>query len=325
VQTEAACASHPTVGSFSPAVAVSIVQGSAAPSFVLWTNSDTGQAALWKIDLSQAAGSPSIIPHDGASWLQSATGLGAGWQATSYQHVGPNEGYVLWTNGDTGQAGLWKIDPSQTIGSTSTIPLVGASWVQTATGLGAGWQATSYQHVGPNEGYVLWTNGDTGQAGLWKIDPSQAVGSSSIIPQVSAFWLNSATGVGAGWEATSYQHVGPNEGYVLLTNGGTGQAGLWKIDPSPASGSSIITQTSAFWLQTATGVGAGWEATSYQYTGPNEGHVLWTNGGTGQAALWKINPSLAAGTQSIIPLVGASWLHSAGGVGAPWKATSFAR
>ena len=86
VQAEAACATHPTVGSFSPAVEVSIAEkGTASPaSYVLWTHSDSGKAALWKLDPGLASGSPSVIPLENSSYLYSANGIGAGWQATSH-------------------------------------------------------------------------------------------------------------------------------------------------------------------------------------------------------------------------------------------------
>ena len=62
-------------------------------SYVLWTRGDSGKAALWKFDPSQAAGSPSVIPLDSSSYLHSAAGIGAGWLATSYQQVSTTEGY----------------------------------------------------------------------------------------------------------------------------------------------------------------------------------------------------------------------------------------
>ena len=51
---------------------------------MLWTRSDSGKAALWKIDPSLAAGSPSVIPVDSSAYLHSATGVGTPWEATSF-------------------------------------------------------------------------------------------------------------------------------------------------------------------------------------------------------------------------------------------------
>jgi len=84
VQAEAACATHSTVGSFSPEIEVSIAGESLAPpaSSVLWTRSDSGKASLWKIDPSLATGSPSTIPIASSSYLHSAAGVGRNWKAT---------------------------------------------------------------------------------------------------------------------------------------------------------------------------------------------------------------------------------------------------
>jgi hypothetical protein len=80
--------------------------------------------------------------------------------------VSPTEGYVLWTRSDTGQAALWRIDPSG-LGTAPVLPLYGqgyAAHLFAKSGIGGPWQATSYEHVSRTEGYVLWTRSDTGQA-----------------------------------------------------------------------------------------------------------------------------------------------------------------
>jgi hypothetical protein len=150
---------------------------------VLWTNSNTGQATLWLIN-----------PETGALtswvWISAPAGISAGWQASSYAHVAGTTGYVLWTNGGTGQATLWLVDPE-------TGDLSSWYWISAPAGLGSGWQASSYAHVDGTTGYVLWTNGGTGQATLWQIDPATgAMGSWR--------WITAPAGVEPGWLASSY-------------------------------------------------------------------------------------------------------------------------
>ena len=165
---------------------------------------------------------------------------------------------MLWTRSDTGQAGLWKVDPSAMPG---TIPVTSAAYLYSASGVGGPWQATGYQHVSATEGYVLWTRSDTGQAALWKIDPS--VGT-LIIPVTE--YLYSSPRVGSSWQATSYQHVSATEGYLLWTRSDTGQAALWKIDPSFGVALPV---TEAAYLYSPSGVGGPWHATGYVISGVN--------------------------------------------------------
>jgi hypothetical protein len=311
VQAEAACTLHPTVGSFSSSIEVTITEKSLAPpaSYVLWTRGDTGQAILWKVDPSAMPGTISVT-----SWahLDTPSGVGGPWQASSYTSVDASTGYVLWTRGDTGQAILWKVDPSTMPG---TIPVTSWAYLSTPTGVGGPWQATSYTHVDASTGYVLWTRSDTGQAILWKIDPSAMPGT---IPVTSWAHLNAPTGVGGPWQATSYTHLDASTGYVLWTRSDTGQAVLWKVDPSAMPGTIPVLSSAS--LYAPSGVGGPWQATSYEHLDASTGYVLWTRSDTGQAILWQVDPSVAV----TIPLAKWAFLDSSTGVGAPWKATGFA-
>jgi hypothetical protein len=106
----------------------------AATSYVLWTRSDTGQAALWNVN----PGTGSVTT---GVWVPSAAGLGKPWEATSYAHVDAATGYVLWTRSDTGQAALWKINPE-------TGSVASGVWVPSAAGVGGPWQASSFVSTG---------------------------------------------------------------------------------------------------------------------------------------------------------------------------------
>jgi len=214
------------------------------PAYALWTRSDTGLAALWRLDPVTAALRGSVL-------LNSAAGVGAPWQATSFAHVNGTTGYVLWARGDIGQAVLWKVNPT-------TGTLTSSAYLNSSSGMGGPWLATSYEHVNDTTGYVLWTRSDTGQAALWKVDPSAMPGT---IPITSSAYLYSSAGVGGPWLATSYEHVNDTTGYVLWTRSDTGQAALWDINPSLSTGPAIIRNST--YLYSSSGVGGPWQATSY--------------------------------------------------------------
>jgi len=312
VQAEAACSSHPSVGSFSAAIEVAIAENTQAPlpSYVLWTRSDTGRAILWKVDPDAM---PGTIPVTGRAPVKSAAGSGATWEATSYARVDAATGYVLWTRGFSGRAVLWKVDPSAMPG---VIPVVSWAYLKSPAGAGRPWQATSYAHVDDSTGYVLWTRRDTGKAALWKIDPSVP---GTIIPVGDLAPLESPPGVGGLWQATSYSHVDASTGYVLWTRRDTGQAILAQVNPSAMPGTIPIVRSA--YLKSPSGVGGPWEATSYSHVDDTTGYVLWTRTDTGRAYVWQIDPSVA-GT---IPVIQSAAVFTPTGVGAPWKATSFVR
>jgi hypothetical protein len=298
-------------------------------AYVLWTRSDTGQAALWRVDPNaMPASGTGTIPLTSSAFVRSTSGVGGPWEATSYQYVNPTAGYVLWTRGDTGQAALWKVDPSAMPASgTGVIPLTSSAYLLSTSGVGAHWRATSFEYVDANTAYVLWTRDDTGQAALWKVDPGAMPASGSgILPITSSAYIRSTSGVGGPWQATSCEYVDAATAYVLWTRSDTGQAALWKVDPGamPASGTGLIPVTSSAYLSTTSGVGGPWEATSYEQVSANEGYVLWTRSDTGQAALWKVDPGTMPATGTgLIPVASGAYLAPPSGVGKPWKASGF--
>ena len=167
----------------SPWQATSYAHLGASSGKVLWTRNDTGQAALWTIDPDTGAVSSGVYVNGGV-------GIGAPWQAVSYTHVSDGVGYVLWTRSDTGVAALWKVDPA-------TGAVASGVYVNGGQGIGSPWQATSYTHLSDASGEVLWTRSDTGQAALWTINPGTGAVEKGL-------YLNSGSGIGAGWQATSY-------------------------------------------------------------------------------------------------------------------------
>jgi hypothetical protein len=175
---------------------------------------------------------------------------------------------------------------------------------------------------GGGPGYVLWTRADTGQAALWRVNPGAGTGTPPVIPVEAALALHAASGVGKPWQATSYAHVSDTEGYVLWTRADTGQAVLWQVDPSAATGTpAVIPVEKAMHLRATSGIGGPWQATSYMLVSSTEGYLLWTRADTGQAALWQIDPGGAAGTPLVIPVKLGMPLRSTSGVGGPWQAS----
>jgi cytochrome c553 len=77
--------------------------------------------------------------------------------------------------------------------------------------------------VSATEGYVLWTRSDVGRAVLWQVNPSLPVGPAQLTRVVS---LYSTSGIGAGWQATSY--APGTEAYTLAVQ-----------TSNPASGASM--------------------------------------------------------------------------------------
>ena len=258
------------------------------PSYVLWTRSDTGQAALWQVN----PGTGAVLS---GVYLGPAAGIGAPWQAASYAHVSATEGYVLWTRSDTGVAALWKVNPVSGA-------VINGVYVNGGHGIGSPWQATSYAHGSDTSGEVLWTRSDTGRAALWTITP----GTGAV---VSGVYLGPASGIGTPWLATSYTHASPTEGYLLWTRSDYGRAASWKVDP--VTGAVV----SGVYLGPASGIGSPWQSTSYARVSDARGEVLWTRSDTGQAALWAVNPGTGA-------VLSGFYLGPAGGIGARWQATS---
>ena len=231
----------------SPWQATSYAHVSAAEGYVLWTRSDTGQAALWK-----------VIPVSGAVivgvYVNGGQGIGKPWQATSYAHASDTSGEVLWTRGDSGQAALWTIDPG-------TGAVIGGVYLNRRAGIGAPWQAASYTQVNAEEGFVLWTRGDYGLAALWKVNPVTGAVASGL-------YVNGGQGIGRPWQATSYAHASDSSGEVLWTRSDNGEAALWTV--IPGTGAVV----GGFYLGPASGIGAPWQATS---------HVAGGSGGTTSA------------------------------------------
>jgi hypothetical protein len=208
---------------------------------------------------------------------------------------------------------LWKVDPS------GTAALQAASWqfVGPAAGVGASWEATSYQHVSPTEGYVLWTCSTTGQATLWQVDPSTGAANATV---TDWHFLGSTDGVGGPWEATGYQHVSNTEAYVLWTRGDAGRAALWKINPGQFSNVIPVTEN----MYSSPSIGAPWKASGYQHVSATEGYLLWSRSDTGQAVVWKIDPSAGASFGAPVPVENVAAVYAAGGIGGPWHATGYA-
>jgi hypothetical protein len=191
VRAEASCANHPAVGAFSAAIAVPIAPDGPVPSKVLWTRGDTGQAVLSEVDSSEISGT---LPSSASAYVHSASGVGAPWRATSFAQVDASTGYVLWTRSDTGEAELWKVDPSV----AGTVTILGSAALPGPSG--GPWQATDYAHVDATTGFVLWTRSDTGESELWQVDPSLA----GTIPVLGSAALSSPSGSGGPWQATDY-------------------------------------------------------------------------------------------------------------------------
>jgi hypothetical protein len=260
------------------------------PAYVLWANSSTGQAIRWAVDPATGA----MITWE---WLSSPSGVGAGWVANSYLRADATTDYILWANSGTGQAIRWRID-------RDTTAVVSWDWISPVTGVGAGWQASSYALGDATTDYVLWANSSTGQAIRWAVDPVTGA-------MMGWGWISTPSGIGAGWVASSYERVDATTDYVLWTKSSTGQAIRWKVDPATAAISSWD------WISPKPGVGAGWQASSYQRGDAATDFVLWTNGSTGQTIRWNVDPGTGA-TSSW------SWISAPSGVSGGWLATSYA-
>jgi len=282
----------------------------------LWSSPDTGQAMIRELD-------PDTNVLQNALWLHSPTGVGPPWKATSYSRVDDSTAYVLWTRSDVGRASLWKVNPALASGTPLVIPIESAAYLYSSTGVGAQWQATSYEHVSTGEGYVLWTRSDVGKASLWRINPGE-LGTLPVLPVAAAAYLYSATGVGAPWQATSYERVNADEGHVLWTRSDVGRASLWRINPGGLGILPVLPVVSAAYLYSSAGVGGPWHATSYEHVSAGEGYVLWTRSDLGRASLWRIDPG-GLGTLPVIPILDSGYLPPSSGAGSQWLANGYER
>jgi hypothetical protein len=258
-----------------------------SPSVVLWSNSARGQAIRWNLDPTSAA-------EVGWAWLSNPAGIGEGWQASGYVRAATTD-YVLWTHSGTGRATRWTIDPA-------TAARTGWVWISPPSGIGEGWQASSYVLGAATTDYVVWTNSRTGVATRWKVDRTTGA-------YLGWDWLSSPAGVGTGWQARGYVRVDATTDYVLWTNSRTGQATRWKVDPTSGA------KTGWDWISSPTGNGEGWLASDYA-RGATTDYVIWTNSRTGQASRWKVNPATGS-------LIGWDWISSSAGVGEGWAATDY--
>jgi hypothetical protein len=232
-------------------------------SFMLWSNSGSGQAAVWEID-------PLTLAVQNSVWLNSSVAIGSPWLASSFAGAGSSS-YVLWTRGADGLAAIWKVDPVS--GAVAN-----AVYLNGGQGIGSPWQATSYAPLGASSGKVLWTRNDTGQAALWTINPDTgAVG--------SAVYVNGGVGIGAPWQAASYTQVSDSVGFVLWTRSDTGVAALWQVNPVTGAVASGV------YVNGGIGIGSPWQATSYTHLSATSGEVLWTRSDTGVAACGRSIPA----------------------------------
>ena len=167
----------------SPWQATSYAHVSATSGEVLWTRSDTGQAALWTI-------------NPGTGEVVSGVYLGHGERDRSavaghQLHARERHGRVRALDAQRYRAG-GLVESRSRHRRSHQRGLSGS-----ASGIGSPWQATSYAHTSDTSGEVLWTRSDTGQAALWTINP----GTGAVL---SGVYLGPASGIGAPWQATSY-------------------------------------------------------------------------------------------------------------------------
>ena len=115
--------------------------------------------------------------------------------------------YLLWRDA-TGQACIWKIDPT---GAHTILHLFPAI---------VGWTPLNYSRDAAGNGYLLWKD-TTGKACIWKIDPTGGHTILHLFPAIS------------GWTPISYSMGADGNGYLFWRDA-TGKVCIWKIDPTGA-------------------------------------------------------------------------------------------
>ena len=172
--------------------------------------------------------------------------------------------YLLWKDA-TGQACIWKIDPT---GAHTILHLFPAI---------VGWTPISYSMGADGNGYLFWRD-TTGKVCIWKIDPT---GGHTILNLFDAI---------SGWTPLNYSRDASGNGYLLWKDT-TGQACIWKIDPTGAH--TILHLFPAI---------VGWTPLNYSRDAAGNGYLLWKDA-TGQACIWKIDPTGAHTILHLFPAI----------------------
>lgn len=191
-------------------------------SDVFWTNSTTGQIAIWTISGTSITG--------GAVFLNSPTGSSdtAQWQARPYTDFnGDGSNDIFWSNSTTGQKAIWFMNGAQILASgflqSSPTGLNPADWSASVAG----------DFNGDGKSDILWTNIRNSQQAIWLMNGASPIG--------GAFLPSSPTGANVGqWSASvTFDFNGDRKSDILWSNPGTGQIAIWTMDGTTITGGAL--------------------------------------------------------------------------------------
>lgn len=277
---------------------------------ILWTNSVTGERAMWLMDGTVLSGG-AVFGTVPVEWEMSA--------AADYNGDGTAD--IFWTNASTGDRAMWLMDGTTVLANAflSTVPVewkvsgtgdfngdgkCDILWTNTTTGdramwlmngstvLGGGflttlpleWQvAGTGDHNGDGKADILWSNTVTGERAMWLMN-GVTVTDGAVIGTVPVSWAISASG----------DYDGDGNADIFWTNTTTGDRAMWLMNGTVVIDNAFLSTVPIAWKVSGAG----------DYNGDGKADVLWTNTMTGDRAMWLMSGStvLGGGFLTTVPL-----------------------
>jgi hypothetical protein len=279
-------------------------------SDILWSNSITGERALWLMNGATVT-SGAVLSTVPAEWAVSGTG----------DYNGDGKADILWTNTATGDRAMWLMNGTA-VGSNAFLGTVAVDWVVAGSG----------DYNGDGKADILWSNTTTGDRSLWLMDGSTVTGGGYLatIPpdwtvagtrdydgdgKADILWSNTATGERALWLmngttitsgavlgtvpvewviSASADYDGDGKADILWTNTVTGDRAIWLMHGSTMAGGGYLSTIPGEWVVSASG----------DYDGDGKADILWSNTTTGDRSLWLMdgNAIIGGGYLSTVPI-----------------------
>jgi ELWxxDGT repeat protein len=191
---------------------------------ILWTNRQTGEVAVWTIDVAQKLANPTdtsaqfIRVIKSAFFLQTAA---IGWEVqgiADFDRDGQLD--LFWREKNSGQTAFWKLKDGK---------FVSGSFGAVASG--AGWQVQGLADL-DNDGNVdiIWRNSISGQVATWKLDKMNLTTGNTLSVTPDNSW---------GIKGLA-DFDGDGKFDLLWQKIGTEQVGYWKLEQFQFKSSTML-------------------------------------------------------------------------------------
>jgi uncharacterized protein YkwD len=267
---------------------------------IVWTNTATGQTAVWLMNGTSSFSSAVIFTDP--NWVVSNVA----------DFNGDGNADLLWRNRSTGQTAIWLMDGLSSIGSA--VIFNNGDW--------------SVTHVGDLNGDgradLVWRNGTTGQTAVWLMN--------GLAPTATAVIFGDAN-----WSVTHVADLnGDGKADLVWRNRTTGQTAIWLMDGLLSIDAQVVfndpnwsvtntvdtngdgstdlvwrnrvTGETAVWLMNGTAPSAAriifanpdWRVVQTgDIDGDGNSDLVWRNATTGQTAVWLMN-GLGAKSSAVV-------------------------